>query len=70
MAYFDQHRPAGTGLLGRAIARTIADLAAWREARATRAALSKLTDRELYDIGLSRADLDEMTAPDLRRFPN
>jgi uncharacterized protein YjiS (DUF1127 family) len=30
----------------------------WNDARATRNALSDLTDRELEDIGLSRSDID------------
>ena len=35
----------------------------WRETRATRKALSQLTDRELNDIGLNRADVDMMRLP-------
>lgn len=30
----------------------------WNDARLTRKALSKLTDRELDDIGLNRGDID------------
>ncbi|MRU16060.1 DUF1127 domain-containing protein [Roseovarius sp. A21] len=33
---------------------------AWKDARATRKALSALTDRELEDIGLNRADIDRV----------
>jgi uncharacterized protein YjiS (DUF1127 family) len=33
-------------------------VAAWNDARVTRNALSRLTDRELDDIGLTRADID------------
>ncbi len=33
-------------------------IAAWNDARATRNALSGLTDRELEDIGLVRGDID------------
>ena len=36
----------------------IAKIVAWNDARVTRNALSGLTDRELEDIGLSRADID------------
>lgn len=36
----------------------VAAFAAWNDARVTRNALSRLTDRELDDIGLSRADID------------
>lgn len=30
----------------------------WNEARKTRKALAQLSDRELFDIGLSRGDID------------
>lgn len=33
----------------------------WNEKRATRVALSKLSDRELDDIGLCRGDIDALT---------
>lgn len=33
-------------------------LAGWNDARVTRGALSKLSDRELDDIGLCRGDID------------
>ena len=32
--------------------------AAWNDARVTRSALTKLTDRELDDIGLCRGDIE------------
>jgi uncharacterized protein YjiS (DUF1127 family) len=35
-------------------------LAAWNDARVTRKALSKLSDRELEDIGLTRSDIDRI----------
>jgi uncharacterized protein YjiS (DUF1127 family) len=35
-----------------------ARLAAWNDARVTRKALSKLSDRELDDIGLCRGDIE------------
>jgi uncharacterized protein YjiS (DUF1127 family) len=34
----------------------------WNDARVTRKALGKLTDRELDDIGLCRGDIDEIAA--------
>jgi uncharacterized protein YjiS (DUF1127 family) len=59
---FDTHtyarahaHPASTGGLFTKIVNAIAD---WNEARATRDTLSRLTDRELNDIGLSRYDID------------
>ena len=36
----------------------IAAFAAWNDARVTRSALTKLTDRELDDIGLCRGDIE------------
>ena len=33
-------------------------LAAWNDARVTRNALSRLSDRQLDDIGLSRGDIE------------
>ncbi|NEY90988.1 DUF1127 domain-containing protein [Tabrizicola oligotrophica] len=35
-----------------------AALAAWNDARVTRKALGKLSDRELEDIGLCRGDIE------------
>ncbi|MCU0901201.1 MAG: DUF1127 domain-containing protein [Cypionkella sp.] len=39
----------------------IAAFNAWNDARVTRKALSKLSDRELDDIGLCRGDIETMT---------
>lgn len=39
------------------ISSLLASIAAWNDARVTRRALGKLTDRELDDIGLCRADI-------------
>lgn len=39
-------------------AMAFATLLHWNDARATRNALSRLTDRELDDIGLSRGDIE------------
>nr|WP_242469043.1 DUF1127 domain-containing protein [Rhodovulum adriaticum] len=36
---------------------TLGRLATWHDARATRTALNRLSDRELDDIGLCRADI-------------
>ena len=70
MAFYDTSRPAAgpaSGTVSRVVRGVIADFAAWREARVNRAALSRLSDRELSDIGLMRADLDAMRARDLPR---
>ncbi len=38
----------------------VGNIAAWNDARITRKALSQLTERELDDIGLSRADVNRL----------
>jgi uncharacterized protein YjiS (DUF1127 family) len=62
MAAFENTRPVvGTlfgGRLGNLFATLVADVAAWNDARVTRNALSRLSDRELDDIGLCRGDID------------
>lgn len=61
MAAIETTRPiAGGLLLGGRINRIFAALAAWNDMRVTRNALSKLTDRELEDIGLARADIEHI----------
>ncbi|MCI2397931.1 DUF1127 domain-containing protein [Aliiroseovarius subalbicans] len=65
MAVFETTRPLAHGIsFGERlsnIAHTLfGTLAAWNDARVTRNALSKLTDRELDDIGLTRADIEAM----------
>lgn len=49
---------APASVFGRAIVKTIAAIGEWNDARATRKALSQLSDRELDDIGLCRGDID------------
>lgn len=41
-------------------AKIVAYFAAWNDARVTRNALAKLSDRELSDIGLSRFDAENI----------
>ena len=57
-------RAASTGNLSGMISRFVAAIAVWNDARVTRKALSKLTDRELDDIGLCRGDIDAISARD------
>ncbi|TCM84416.1 DUF1127 domain-containing protein [Rhodovulum steppense] len=61
------HHPSG-GLRAQ-IAGLVGRLAAWNDARATRKLLSRLSDRELDDIGLNRAEIDRIArrAPSDRR---
>ncbi|MEZ5716781.1 MAG: DUF1127 domain-containing protein [Paracoccaceae bacterium] len=50
---------AGThGRFGQIFASLHARLTAWNDARMTRNALGRLSDRELEDIGLCRGDID------------
>lgn len=43
-----------------AVHHLIAAVINWNDARVTRKALSRLTDRELNDIGLVRGDIDDV----------
>lgn len=42
--------------------RMISAVSDWNDARVTRRALGKLSDRELDDIGLCRGDIDDIAA--------
>lgn len=46
---------------------TIAKIVSWNDARVTRNALSSLSDRELEDIGLTRADIDAVAQSNIIR---
>jgi uncharacterized protein YjiS (DUF1127 family) len=50
---------AGSGAT-RVLADVVGRIAAWNDARVTRKALSKLSDRELDDLGLTRGDIDDI----------
>ena len=63
MAAYDTSRPAPFGAIS--IFRAVLNISGlmgavtlWNDARLTRKALSKLTDRELDDIGLCRGDIE------------
>ncbi len=45
-----------------AVSNVFAAAAAWNDARVTRTALGKLSDRELDDIGLCRGDIELISA--------
>lgn len=65
MAMLDTPRAAARGHASTGFfARLIGTLLSWNDRRATRKALSRLSDRELEDIGLSRSDIDVIA----RRF--
>lgn len=64
MAAFETMTPATGGVFGGrlsdAMRGIVAAVVAWNDARETHKALSKLTDRELEDIGLCRADIENI----------
>ncbi len=57
MAVIETTRTSRPGL-GAIFSRARAAVSAWNDARITRNALSRLSDRELDDIGLSRGDIE------------
>jgi len=66
MSIIDTSRTASAshGVIGQVIANTLGTLLAWNEERRTRAALNRLSDRELEDIGICRGDIEQVA----RRF--
>ena len=63
MAAVETTRPAPYGAITtyraiNALSNAVMALRAWNDARVTRNALAKLSDRELDDIGLCRGDVD------------
>ncbi|MEM9786299.1 MAG: DUF1127 domain-containing protein [Pseudomonadota bacterium] len=63
MAAFDTTRPSAglsAGRISSLFTSAFAALAAWNDARITRNSLSKLTERELADIGLTFGDIDDV----------
>jgi uncharacterized protein YjiS (DUF1127 family) len=65
MATLDHTRSAATDRvfgvnLSSAVSAVIGRVVAWNDARVTRKALARLSDHELADIGLSRADIDSI----------
>ncbi|MBE0553207.1 MAG: DUF1127 domain-containing protein [Rhodobacteraceae bacterium] len=63
MAAYETSRAAPFGAISifrfvQSLGEVSARFAAWNDARVTRKTLSKLTDRELDDIGLCRGDIE------------
>ncbi len=58
MAVYEAHRPAAALSTHGIFGLLVSTFSAWNDARMTRNALSKLSDRELDDIGLSRGDIE------------
>lgn len=69
MAAFDTTRTAPLGAITtyrfiQFVSSIFASVAGWNDARVTRNALGKLSDRELDDIGLCRGDIDQLGSLD------
>lgn len=61
MAAFEHMSTSGvSGRFGLFVADLSARLVAWNDKRQTRIALNKLSERELTDIGLTRADIEAL----------
>ena len=65
MALFDMSRPAvANNTVGARFSiffsSIVGTIAAWNDSRVTRNALSRLSDHELDDLGLTRSDIDRM----------
>jgi uncharacterized protein YjiS (DUF1127 family) len=60
MAVFETNRSEVGGGLGSVVARMVSALNGWNDTRVTRRELSRLSDRELDDIGLSRGDIERV----------
>lgn len=65
MASYETSRAAPFGAISifravQAVSETHANFTAWNNGRKTRKALNALSNRELDDIGLCRADIDQI----------
>ncbi len=60
MAVYDAPRTSAPATAG-VFSSLVGIVSAWNDARVTRNALSKLSDRELDDIGLCRGDIELVT---------
>lgn len=63
MAAYETSRPAPFGAISifraiQGVGSLFSAIVAWNDARATRNALSRLSDHELEDIGLCRGDVE------------
>ena len=66
MAAYETTRTAPFGAISifravQGVGSMFAAVSAWNDARITRKALSRLSDRELDDIGLCRGDIETLT---------
>lgn len=57
MSAIETNRGFAVGGLGGVVASLVALIASWKDTRVTQRELSRLSDRELDDIGLCRGDI-------------
>ncbi|MEP2783780.1 MAG: DUF1127 domain-containing protein [Pseudoruegeria sp.] len=62
MAAFETTHPVNGTDFGARFGSLLASVVDWNDKRVTRNALSKLTNRELDDIGLTRGDIEGIKA--------
>ncbi len=62
MSTFDAFTPARRAPTGSLFSNLLGHVVAWNDRRMTVAKLSRLTDRELADVGLERADVARWSA--------
>ena len=60
MSTMELNRSVAGGGVGNVVANFFSILSAWNDARVTRRELSRLSDRELDDIGLCRGDIERI----------
>lgn len=60
MTTIETNRSVAVGGVGNIVAHIISLLGAWNDSRVTRRELSRLSDRELDDIGLCRGDIERI----------
>ncbi|RJL08759.1 DUF1127 domain-containing protein [Paracoccus siganidrum] len=60
MSAIETNRGYAVGGVHGVVAKVLAMLSAWNDTRVTRRELSRLSDRELDDIGLCRGDIERI----------
>jgi len=60
MSTIETNRSSAVGGVGNVVAQIGLMIASWRDTRTTRRELSRLSDRELDDIGLCRGDIEQI----------
>lgn len=60
MSVIETNRSVAVGGVGNVVAKLVSMIGSWNESRKTRRELSRLSDRELDDIGLNRGDIERI----------